>query len=226
MTDVLSYARADWDARAGNHDTSNTGGLADIFRDSGWSNRVDIKDGRVRDWCGMACAAWYFRAGLHPSLRREFWHTENVAALFTYGLHGTRRRHHTRVTIDGVQRDVQEWHRALGKPRGCLTRRGNGALDQIPWRCWDTFVRPGDILLIAHRGQADSANHICMVERIEGHTIHCLDGNARGMQSNGKRGGPAVVRIARRIDDDTERAKINLIGRLSPLDFTRDVVYA
>jgi hypothetical protein len=231
MTNPINEALRDWHAPTSGQDLRPDGPLSLIFRDSGWSNRVDVKDGKARDWCGMAVAAWNHRAGtLAAALRREFWHTTNVEAFFSYGRHGTRRRHHEFVVVDGQRQRVEDWHAQSGALRGFLTRRPRsskvGALDLIPWQEWGQWVRPGDVLLIAHRGQTTGANHIAMVERVEGPVVHCLDGNARGIGPDGRRTSHAsVVRIERRIDTAAERNKIYMVGRLSPLDSRTNVTY-
>lgn len=199
--------------------------LARIFRDSGWSNWVDTEsDGRPKDWCGMAVAAWHARAGLHPDLRRGMWETRNVLAQFTYGREGVRRRYYPMVSEPGAASavSVEAYHRAHGGPRKWFP---GAELRQWTPAKWRDRLRPGDVVLINHRGELGSAHHIAMVHSFEGDTLVRIDGNATGSSPEGRTRRAGVVKVRMNLRDPADVAKIVGVGRFAPADYRPELIY-
>lgn len=218
---VLAEAERDWR----NKDSIETvqrpdGPVSRIFRDSGWSNIIDVRSGRVSDWCGMAVAAWSFRAGMAPILRNDLWSTANVRSSLSYRRAGNvHHRTEQEVQPPGTNDwlDVEAWHTSEGQRRAWV--EGN-ALHAIPIERWD--IRPGDILLIAHNGSRTSAQHITMVRAWDPSTLslQTIEGNASGLDPDGKRRRQGVVVVNRALSDPQVARTIFGVGRHSPLDFT------
>lgn len=187
-----------------------SGNLSAIFKDSGWSNSVDVRDGKVMDWCGMAVAAWSWRAGLLPVHRRSFWATSNVRSFFSYATKGAHNR--TLRELNG--KPIQEVHAAAGSLRKWLETH---ELRAVPLKSLD--IEPGDVVLIAHRGQTTGADHIALVESFDGRKLITVEGNASGTLPNGKAVRSGVVRKSRDLSDVQIRATLFGVGRFSKLDF-------
>jgi hypothetical protein len=217
---ILDVARADWQARVGEHDMRPGSKLADIFRDSAWSDNVDKKEsGGAKDWCGMSVAAWMFRCGLQGALRNDYWATSNVRSGLSYATAGTVHHRTDREVQPPGSRDwllVEAWHTAQGQRRSWIE---GDELHAIDVRQWD--IRPGDVLLIAHDGSRERAHHITMVERWEPQELmlHTIEGNASGLDALGKRLRNGVVKVSRNLSGATTRNTIFGFGRPSALDF-------
>lgn len=217
---ILDVARADWQARVGEHDMRPGSGLADIFRDSGWSRAVDLNErGKAKDWCGMSVAAWMFRCGLDGSHRNDYWQTDNVRSGLSYARAGkVHHRTDREVMLPGCRDwlSVEAWHTDQGQRRFWI--EGN-ELHAIDVRQWD--IRPGDVLLIAHDGSRERAHHITLVERWEPKELilHTIEGNASGLDPAGERLRNGVVKCTRNLRGDTTRNTIFGFGRPSSLDF-------
>lgn len=217
LASALAFARTDWQAEAGEQDTAPTGRLAAIFRDSGWSFRVDTAQ-RPKEWCGLAVAAWLHRAGLPKAHRATFFHTSNIESFFTYAKRGVTHRTRREAVVDGAWTSIEAWHTTHAKLRGWRTHTSlrAGAHDALAFE-------PGDIVLTNRWGRTDSAHHITMVASWDGKILQTIEGNASGTGPNGRR-KEAVILNDRDLSDATQRNQLWGAGRLSPLDFT-DVAY-
>jgi hypothetical protein len=134
----------------------------DIFADSGFGARQSLRNPtELEDWCGMFVAAGMFRgAGLDKDMRMAFAHTDNVWDFFNYTAHINDERTPLSIWADGRWWGVSEYHEARGlKRRWAQDANVHGA-----------DIRPGDVALIRHTGNAPPAwmhalaNHIVMVE--------------------------------------------------------------
>lgn len=216
---VLTDARKDWEARTSAADTSPSGRLAAIFRDSGWSPRVDMNPstGRPKDWCGMAVAAWFFRAGMNATHRRSFWATANVRSFFSYGRAG--RIHHRTATqvelLPGSWVDIEPWHRCLRQTRRWIE---GTKLHAMP--LGEVSISAGDVVLINHQGRVDGAHHIALVEQWDGRLLTTLEGNATGLDPAGQRLRQGVVRVERDLTHAGVRKTLFGVGRVSRWDWS------
>jgi hypothetical protein len=217
---ALDEAHKDWMARASAADTSPSGRLAAIFRDSGWSPRVDMNPntGRPKDWCGMAVVVWFFRAGMNPLHRRSFWATANVRSFFSYGTAG--RIHHRTATEVNLLRDswvgIEAWHRCLRQTRRWVE---GTKLHAMPLN--EVTIAAGDVVLINHQGRVDGAHHIALVETWDGRVLGTLEGNATGMDPEGRRLRQGVVRVERDLGKSDVRKTVFGIGRVSRWDWSK-----
>lgn len=203
-------AHADYALNVQSTDPPQNSALANIFADSAWSKYADVRDGKIMDWCGIAVAAWLYRGGAIDAVhRRSFWATEGVRSFFSYGKVGRHNR--TTLTIGG--QNIQQMHQKAGKLRQWTETK---ALRALPLSQWS--ILPGDVLLIAHKGQTTGADHIALVYGFDGRTVVTYEGNASGLLANGKKTKSGVVRKARDLQDVNVRNTIFGIGRLSPLD--------
>lgn len=207
---TIREAHRDLSKNIENSQVERTGPLSAIFKDSGWSNTVDIRDGKVMDWCGMAVAAWAWRAGLVPVHRRSFWATSNVRSFFSYATKGS----HNRTLLELNGKPIREVHAAAGSVRKWLE---TDQLRAVPLKSLD--IQPGDVVLIAHRGQTTGADHIALVESFDGRKLITLEGNASGKLPNGKTVRSGVVRKSRDLGDVQIRATLFGVGRFSKLDY-------
>jgi hypothetical protein len=219
---ILDVARTDWQARIGEHDQRPGEGLAAIYRDSGWSHRVDLNErGKPKDWCGMSVAAWMFRCGLDGSHRNDYWQTDNVRSGLSYARCGNVHHRTDREVMLPGSRDwlsVEAWHTSQGQRRSWIE---GDELHAIDVRQWD--IRPGDVLLIAHDGSRERAHHITLVERWEPdqQLLHTIEGNASGLDAQGKRLRNGVVKVGRNLTGSITRSTIFGFGRPSALDFVQ-----
>lgn len=207
---LLKFARADYALNIQSSDAPKDSPLAAIFADSAWSNHADVRDGKIMDWCGMAVAAWLYRAGsLLPQHRKSFWATDGVRSFFSYAKVGSHRR--TETTLNG--KPIEQAHRALGGLRKWIE---GTQLRAIPLAKWD--IAAGDVVLIAHKGQTTGADHITLVESFDGRYLTTYEGNASGVLANGKSTKSGVVRKTRDLANTTVKNTIFGIGRLAPAD--------
>ena len=157
----------------------------DIFADSGFGSMQTMRGGGdpgSHDWCGMFVSAGMFRASaLDKDLRTAFAHTNNVHDFFNYG-GGNPDRVPPSIWADGQWWSTREYHASRGLPRTWIPQ------DQVR----DGDIRPGDVALIRHSGQAPGAkvgiaNHIVMVESFDPATgrLVTIEGNVH----NGIRAG-------------------------------------
>lgn len=236
MQRVLENAYDDWRADTGEHDQSKAGRLARIFIDSGWSTGgvTHQQGGKVHDWCGMSPGAWCYRSGMHPDLRRSFYHTANLEAFATYGRQRNvnPKRLMTQVKVNGQWMRVEDWHAQEGALRTWIPesvlRAGNPA---------DLDLRPGDILLFDYQGvydtkadeRDDEADHITLVAvapKDNGGTIlEVMNGNASGLSWEGKPVSDAVARTLHNLADAKARKRLYGAIRLSLFDFDLTVEY-
>ena len=171
--------------------------LNKIFADAGWSRygvtAITTKKGhkKVADWCGMFVAAHMFRGGgLDQELRAGFLHTTNVLDFFQYQQKANAARAPKSVWADGAWHDLHTYHGARGSlrkwtPRATITSamEAKTPLD----------IRPGDVVLIDHKGNKKSPQHITMVESYDPatQTLVTIEGNTRGIQAPDGKGTAA-----------------------------------
>lgn len=208
---IVQEARRDIAKNIERSQTAKDGPLAAIFKDSGWSNSVDIRDGKVLDWCGMSVGAWSYRAGMLPQHRRSFYATSNVRSFFSYTKKGNTHGR-TAMEIDG--KPIVQVHEAAGSMRRWseTTELRSARLDALD-------IQSGDVILIAHDGRTSSADHIALVESFDGRLLTTLEGNASGVLTSGKRTSSGVVRKTRDLADDRVRKTLFGVGRFSKVDF-------
>ena len=211
MKKTLREAQKDLSKHITSADLEDDGPLAAIFADSGWSKRVDVRDGKVMDWCGMAVGAWLHRGGMRAEHRKSFWATENVRSFFSYAKKGTTHRR-TELAVGG--KPIEAAHAAAGAKRQWLEAE---ALRAIPWRELD--IEAGDVVLIAHNGRLTGADHIALVEAFDGRYLTTLEGNASGKLADGRSTASGVVRKQRDLANAATRNTLFGVGRLSKLDF-------
>ncbi len=159
-----------------------------IFQDSGFANRVTSHKNsegvdKISDWCGMFVGASLFRGGgLDEELRAGMLHTSNVLDYFQYTQAANARRVPKSIWADGEWHDLKTYHAARGsartwQSRGAVTAvmEGGGALD----------VRPGDVVLIDHKGNKPAPQHITMVESYDPatHQLVTIEGNTGGIRA-------------------------------------------
>lgn len=221
---IVAIAQHDWNKNISEVDTTAGGGLAAIFRDSGWSRYgIDFSAAtkKPKDWCGMAVASWYARAGLNPIHRRSFWATENVRSFFSYAVEGNTH-HRTARLVDasnsGNWTDIERWHAGQNASRRWtnvqrIRQLGSAGVKQLP-------IAPADIVLISHGGHVSGANHITLVESYapDSGELVTLEGNASGDGPSGS-ATDAVVRVARSLRNPKVLETIFGIGTPSQLDF-------
>lgn len=196
-------AEKDWRANVGEHDTSEGGGLHEIFVECGWSRRVDMSPkGKPKDWCGMAVGTWCKRAGMKPSLCNDHYSTSNVRALYTYGDEGATNRYEEVIHTS----KMRKW---LDRP-SILAAGDASELDSLD-------IQPGDVCLIAAAGK--TPHHITMVRYYQAPILCTIEGNASGHGPDGERRKESVVVNLRNLSEPSTRARIYGIGRLSPLDW-------
>lgn len=232
---ALENAYDDWRAGTGEHDQSKGGRLAAIFNDSGWSRSgvTYQQGGKVHDWCGMSACAWYYRSGMHPSLRRSFYHTFGLEAFATYGRQRNvnPKRLMSQVKVGDAWISVEEWHRREGQPRLWIPESVLRAGDPK-----DLDLRQGDILLIDYQGvwdtkpdeAVDEADHITLVAGPPAEhdgVLEVMNGNASGLSHEGKPVSDAVARTLHNLNDAKARKRLYGAIRLSPLDFDLSVEY-
>jgi hypothetical protein len=172
--------------------------LDDIFKDSGFSDRVstytnDKGDKRVFDWCGMFVVSSYFKgAGMASQLRGGFWHTDNVQDFFGYAQVHNAGRVPMSIWADSKWWNLKDYHKARGSLRTWTPR----ATIQTALAGAGADIRPGDTCLIDHSG-GNSPSHIVMVESYNATTkqLVTIEGNTFGIHADasGK---------AERLDDD------------------------
>lgn len=209
----LKRAHEDFLACIQSTDAPKDSALAAIFRDSGWSNHADVRDGKIMDWCGMSVAAWLYRGGgLQEAHRKSFWATGGVESFFTYGASGSHRR--TITTLNGAP--IKSVHADAGSLRKWTPA---ASLRALPLSKWD--VQAGDVVLIAHKGQTTGADHIAMIDHWDGRYLATYEGNASGIMSNGLKTSSGVVRKTRDLQNTTVKNTIYGIGRLSRLDYAQ-----
>lgn len=192
--------------------TEKGGPLEAIFRDSGWNvYRITYEGttGRPEQWCGMSVAAWATRAGLRPEHRNAFWHTSHIEKFFTYA-----KSSRVVSTLDGSP--IEQAHAAHAARRSYWPAK---ELRAIPPKQW--AIQPGDIVLINHKGQTSTPDHVGMVHAFDGRYLTTLEGNASGVLQNGKRTAGGAVAKKRDLNDAKVRNTIFGVGRFSPLDFQR-----
>jgi hypothetical protein len=159
-----------------------------IFKDSGFANRVTSHKNsegvdKISDWCGMFVGASLFRGGgLDEELRAGMLHTSNVLDYFQYTQVANAGRVPKSIWADGEWHDLKTYHATRGstrtwQSRGAVTAvmEGGGALD----------VRPGDVVLIDHKGNKPSPQHITMVESYDPatHQLVTIEGNTGGIRA-------------------------------------------
>ena len=217
LAGAVQEAEKDWHAGTSEADVSKNGGLAAIFRDSGWSPHGVDKGpkGLPKDWCGMAVGSWLVRAGMDLDHRKSFFATSNVHSQFTYGARGSSHRTKKEVLVDGTWRLVKGHHEAKGARRRWLDFK---AVRETPLA--DLDIQPGDVVLINHVGGTDGAHHIAMVRSWDGEILETIEGNASGLGPDDQRRKEAVIINRRNLTQLPDRRKIFGIGRLSELDFT------
>lgn len=158
----------------------------------------------------MTVAAWAWRAGMLKMHRNSFWATGGVRSFFSYAQKGTHRR--TVGELNG--RPIRAAHEAGGSLRRWIETT---ELRGIPLNQLD--IMPGDVGLIAHRGQTDGADHIVLIESFDGRMLTTLEGNASGRLQNGTTVRNGVVRKVRDLSDAGVRKTLFGVGRFSRLDF-------
>lgn len=222
---ILASLYDEWRAGTSEKDQSPTGRLAAIFRDAGWGDGVTHSaSGKVNDWCGFTAGAAFVRNGMPTALRNAFWHCMNIEDFATYGsprLRNPRRIKHE-VLVDGVWMKVKDWHAREGKPRTWISeaqiRAGDAAAINI---------QPADIVLLDYRGiydksddeRDDEADHVTVAAELRGGVLEVMNGNASGLDINGKPVSDAVCRTIHDLNDPKARKRLYGIARLSDLDF-------
>src|SRR6185503_2471863 len=85
--------------------------LDDIFKDSGWSDRVNAdENNRIYDWCGMFVVSSYFKgAGMASKLRAGFYHVDNVKDFFQYQQAHNPDRAPASIWADGQWWSMQDY---------------------------------------------------------------------------------------------------------------------
>jgi hypothetical protein len=168
--------------------------LDEIFKDAGWSDRVNAdENSRIYDWCGMFVASSYFKgAGLASQLRAGFYHVNNVKDFFQYEQAHNPDRSPSSIWADGQWSGLREYHQARGSSRQWTTRATIQAAlkgGQSP------DIRSGDTCLIDHGG-GNNPVHIVMVESYDATTkiLVTIEGNTYGVVADGDR--------AEHVDDD------------------------
>lgn len=223
---VMEEAYAEWRAGTSEKDMSADGRLAAIFKDSSWGGFTFKANGSLSDWCGFFAGAMLWRAGMHPAHRNAFFHAMNIEDFAEYGERRLRnpKRLKKEVFVDGVWMKVKAWHEREGKMRKWLTeadiRSTNGAC-----------LQPADVLLIDYQGvydkrddeAGDEADHITLVA--EPLTLEVINGNASGVDINGKKVSDAVSRTVHDLKSKTNLLRFYGALRLSDLDFDRSVTY-
>lgn len=169
--------------------------LDDIFKDSGWSDRVNKdENGRIYDWCGMFVVSSYFKgAGMASQLRAGFYHVDNVKDFFQYQQAHNADRAPASIWADGQWWGLHDYHQQRGSVRLWTPR----ATIQASLKAGSSpEIRPGDTCLIDHGG-GNSPSHIVMVESYDAatRTLVSIEGNTYGIHADkdGK---------AERLDDD------------------------
>jgi hypothetical protein len=169
--------------------------LDDIFKDAGWSDRVNKdENGRIYDWCGMFVVSSYFKgAGMASQLRAGFYHTDNVKDFFQYQQAHNADRAPASIWADGQWWGLHDYHEQRGSVRLWTPRATIQAALQAGTA---PDIRPGDTCLIDHSG-GNSPGHIVMVESYDAatKTMVTIEGNTFGVHADkdGK---------AERLDDD------------------------
>jgi len=163
--------------------------LNKVFADAGWSRygvtTTTTSKGKkkVADWCGMFAAAHMFRGGgLDEELRAGFLHTTNVLDFFQYQQKANAARAPKSIWADGSWHDLRTYHGARGSLRKWTTR---AAITSAMEAKSPLDIRPGDVVLIDHRGNRKSPQHITMVESYDPstQTLVTIEGNTGGIQA-------------------------------------------
>ena len=192
---VLS-ARATWgqaprEARGGTEIAAQRAAADDplnaIFRDSGFASRIATTtnsegEEKIHDWCGMFVGSSLFRGGgLDEELRAGMLHTSNVLDYFQYMQKANAARAPKSIWAEGQWHDLRTYHGGRGSVRQWQSRatvtsvmEGGGPLD----------VRPGDVVLVDHRGNSAAPQHITMVESYDPstHQLVTIEGNTSGIR--------------------------------------------
>lgn len=225
---VLEALYEHWRNNTGEHDRSDAGGLAHIFKASGGKfGKVPPAPQKVPDWCGLTVGAALADVGVHPDLVKSFPHCLNVEAFFTYGRQKNvnPKRLATEVLIDGQWVKIEDWHRSQGKERLWIPESVLRAGDAS-----GIGLAPGDVVLIDYQGPADArpdessdtAEHIttCASFNVMGPGIlQTIEGNAEGKGPDGKPRRDSVIVNDRDLNQGSQRKRLFGAGRFSELDF-------
>ena len=224
LTKALEAADRDWRNNVGEHDHAS---LDRMFRTSGFARQAPRPDdAKVPDWCGMAVGTWLVDGGMNPAFARSFLHCLNVEAFFTYGRQRNvnPKRLDTQIQLEGKWQSIAAFH---GGPSSSTLRSWADRGTVAEWSDDEyhsaTLFQPGDVVLFDWSGR-DNADHITMCKSWTGRTLTTIEGNATGLDPDGKRRREAVV--VRQLDFGvrTNRRLIYGRGRLSPMDFCSNLV--
>lgn len=168
-----------------------------VFADAGWSrygvSTTTTKSGKkkVADWCGMFVGAHMFRGGgLDQELRAGFLHTTNVLDYFQYQQKANAARAPKSVWADGSWQDLKTYHGGRGSLRTWTTR---ATITSAMEAKSPLDIRPGDVVLIDHKGNKPAPQHITMVESYDPatQTLVTIEGNTGGIQAPDGKGKAA-----------------------------------
>ncbi|MBM4073833.1 MAG: CHAP domain-containing protein [Planctomycetes bacterium] len=220
LSKAIAAAERDWRNNVGEHDRAS---LDRMFIASGFARQCPRPwDAKVPDWCGMAVGLWLQDAGLNHPFGRSFLHCLNVEAFFTYGKRSNvnARRLDTLMSCDG------KWQRIETLQAGASARRwlDRGAIIS-KLNSGDTvdMFRAGDVVLLDWSG-INEADHITMVKGWDGKTLTTIEGNASGLGPANERRRESVVVRYLDLDKAQNRRLIYGVGRVSPMDFSANLV--